>query len=61
MMSHLSSGLLSPSTAKRSSPKQDGMLYEGEFEFLPIARFILDTKERSKRYRGDSSVLDVMY
>ena len=49
MISHLSSGRLSPRTEKRSSPKQEGMLYEGFGESLEVERDILETKARSKR------------
>lgn len=63
MISHRRSGRSSPSTAKRSSPKQAGGQYAGSgtSSGVPTWRFILDTKLRSKRYSGLSSELFCMY
>jgi len=55
------SGRWSPSTLKRSSPKQVGGQYAASGAPRPIEMPVFSTKARSKRYSGLSSLLLDMY
>jgi hypothetical protein len=62
-ISHRQSGRASPRTENRSGPKHSGVQYaaSGWCGGSETSMLVLGAKARSKRYRGDSSLLALMY